>query len=46
MTLHSHFLLKEKSVLNGDTVIYASYDSIPATLDYDLTRKNCSLIPD
>lgn len=32
-------ITKKEWVLKGDTVMYASFDSIPATLDYDFTQE-------
>ena len=37
--LRTYNISKKEWVLNGDTVIYASYDSIPATLDYDFNQE-------
>ena len=37
--LRTYNITKKEWVLNGDTVTYASYDSIPATLDYDFNQE-------
>ena len=39
--IRDYNITKNEWVLKGDTVLYASFDSIRATLDYDFSQEKC-----